>query len=398
MGLSGPGGDRRRHRVGRVVEAIREVERNGGGDGTNSDPKGRETSTWRPGASERAVKNRIYFLADGPVGLPRGRLGDEHDFRKAADGRELEVALAGPPDGRALFSHHGTPGRRRDAGSARRGRRGAKSSPHHVFAARVRPIDPAARADRGQLRGRRGRRSPMRSGTSASFRSAARAARRIPSPAPRCCRTACSPRPRSRRRRRGTPRASIGRRAWARRTWPSSPRLKWAAASSRNTSSARPGRCSGSSAEEMRRPQFGDAGFGRRSARRERRARRVHRQRAGPFTVQRHLGMVRRRPRALRRLGIRSHGGSGSAMRLAWPRGPIRPQSPTASGWPLSSVSRRASCRIEATFRCRATRTASFSMLCSSARPRTGRRARGPRGGPRLWGHALRASTCGPGG
>ena len=29
---------------------------------------------------------------------------------KAADGRELEVALAGPPDGRALFFHHGTPG------------------------------------------------------------------------------------------------------------------------------------------------------------------------------------------------------------------------------------------------------------------------------------------------
>ena len=29
---------------------------------------------------------------------------------KAVDGRELEVALAGPPDGRALFSHHGTPG------------------------------------------------------------------------------------------------------------------------------------------------------------------------------------------------------------------------------------------------------------------------------------------------
>ena len=29
---------------------------------------------------------------------------------RAGDGRELEVALAGPPDGRALFSHHGTPG------------------------------------------------------------------------------------------------------------------------------------------------------------------------------------------------------------------------------------------------------------------------------------------------
>ena len=28
----------------------------------------------------------------------------------AGDGRMLEVALAGPPDGVALFSHHGTPG------------------------------------------------------------------------------------------------------------------------------------------------------------------------------------------------------------------------------------------------------------------------------------------------
>ena len=31
-------------------------------------------------------------------------------FVRAVDGRELEVALAGPPDGEALFSHHGTPG------------------------------------------------------------------------------------------------------------------------------------------------------------------------------------------------------------------------------------------------------------------------------------------------
>jgi pimeloyl-ACP methyl ester carboxylesterase len=29
---------------------------------------------------------------------------------RAADGRDLEVALAGPPDGAALFSHHGIPG------------------------------------------------------------------------------------------------------------------------------------------------------------------------------------------------------------------------------------------------------------------------------------------------
>lgn len=31
-------------------------------------------------------------------------------FVRAGDGRELEVALAGPPDGEALFAHHGTPG------------------------------------------------------------------------------------------------------------------------------------------------------------------------------------------------------------------------------------------------------------------------------------------------
>jgi pimeloyl-ACP methyl ester carboxylesterase len=28
----------------------------------------------------------------------------------AADGRRLEVVLAGPPEGMPLFSHHGTPG------------------------------------------------------------------------------------------------------------------------------------------------------------------------------------------------------------------------------------------------------------------------------------------------
>jgi pimeloyl-ACP methyl ester carboxylesterase len=31
-------------------------------------------------------------------------------YVKTPDGRQLEVALAGPSDGRALFSHHGTPG------------------------------------------------------------------------------------------------------------------------------------------------------------------------------------------------------------------------------------------------------------------------------------------------
>ena len=67
----------------------------------------------------------------------------------AGDGRLLEVVLAGPPDGVALFSHHGTPG----AAEMLDPLVEAQPAPHHLLASGIREIGPARGTIGGQLCG-----------------------------------------------------------------------------------------------------------------------------------------------------------------------------------------------------------------------------------------------------